>query len=548
MHSKLAQHFQLFTVEACRERYAELDKHGSAPPTTVVTIDRSPTPTKQDIPSGEEEPSSETASLLQDSLDENSMVDVYSQYIDPVDSSTSYEVRIDQRPLNIVVKRFSPRNNVNLNEVAIVVDSMRPTVMQGSVLLSINGTMVATSTSVFDETVILFNQASLPLRLKFQRPPSDLNRAGSGMGVGAGMRGAGVQRAQIGSISLLYTVVKQVLSENFMTLGSYVAIICAALYPELGQRGGPMLPEFTVHYVAVSLIFLLSGLLMGHVSPIEKINADETCFFIQFFNFLLSPALVALCLRAFSIADSLSPKLRSGFIIMASAPQALNSAVAFTKMAGGNTPTTLHNAALGVMIGTFVTPAVNYNFLHTSMTLSTRGLVFSLLSRAVLPLIVGLNFAERISPATGAFMIRLIEVLTLLLIFVIWSDLLTDNMEGVVAGEFSQIYIVVVLAVFISGLSTFVNLLFCKVFNLPPQECIASVFSTTQKDLTLGLALFTTMYEGSSASIGVMSIPIIVQHQCQVFIGHILLAKLRMPSAGRASTVYAANKGHDSEV
>ena len=144
-------------------------------------------------------------------------------------------------------------------------------------------------------------------------------------------------------------------------------------------------------------------------------------------------------------------------------------------------------------------------------------------------------------------LVRVVELITLMLIFTTWCDLLTDNMEGIVSDEFSRVHVVIVLVLFINGLSTLVGLLYCKMFGVSAEESIACVFSTTQKDLSLGLALFTTMYEGSTASIGVMSIPLIVQHQAQVFVGHILLAKLRMPS-NRARQVYAAGKGHDSEV
>ena len=55
-------------------------------------------------------------------------------------------------------------------------------------------------------------------------------------------------------------VLKQKLKANWFLYGIVLVIILAKLNPSLGMKGGPLKPEITVKYIAVSTIFFNSGL------------------------------------------------------------------------------------------------------------------------------------------------------------------------------------------------------------------------------------------------------------------------------------------------
>ena len=50
-------------------------------------------------------------------------------------------------------------------------------------------------------------------------------------------------------------VVKQFVSKNWFLIGLFLAIFLAKLEPSIGRKGGILMPEITIKYFAVCLIF-----------------------------------------------------------------------------------------------------------------------------------------------------------------------------------------------------------------------------------------------------------------------------------------------------
>ena len=50
------------------------------------------------------------------------------------------------------------------------------------------------------------------------------------------------------------------LVKNWFLIGLFCAILFAKIEPRIGKKGGILMPEITIKYFAVSLIFLNSGL------------------------------------------------------------------------------------------------------------------------------------------------------------------------------------------------------------------------------------------------------------------------------------------------
>lgn len=48
--------------------------------------------------------------------------------------------------------------------------------------------------------------------------------------------------------------------KNWFLIGLFCAIMFAHIEPRIGKKGGILMPEITIKYFAVSLIFLNSGL------------------------------------------------------------------------------------------------------------------------------------------------------------------------------------------------------------------------------------------------------------------------------------------------
>ena len=50
------------------------------------------------------------------------------------------------------------------------------------------------------------------------------------------------------------------IAKNWFLIGLFLAIFLAKLEPSIGRKGGILMPEITIKYFAVCLIFLNSGL------------------------------------------------------------------------------------------------------------------------------------------------------------------------------------------------------------------------------------------------------------------------------------------------
>ena len=55
-------------------------------------------------------------------------------------------------------------------------------------------------------------------------------------------------------------VMSTFIAKNWFLIGLFLAILLAKLEPSIGRKGGILMPEITIKYFAVCLIFLNSGL------------------------------------------------------------------------------------------------------------------------------------------------------------------------------------------------------------------------------------------------------------------------------------------------
>lgn len=50
------------------------------------------------------------------------------------------------------------------------------------------------------------------------------------------------------------------MAEQWFFVGMILAIVLAFFFPEVGRKGGPLHPEYTVSYGVICLVFFLTGL------------------------------------------------------------------------------------------------------------------------------------------------------------------------------------------------------------------------------------------------------------------------------------------------
>jgi len=174
-------------------------------------------------------------------------------------------------------------------------------------------------------------------------------------------------------LKLLEKVTSFVGKNVFMT-GAAVSIVLAALYPDICKTGGLLKPELTVNKMAVSMIFLLSGLSLSVRDMWSAMTNYKLNSMIQIVMFGVTPLYYEGIAKIMRYAK-INSHLIDGIICLGCLPTTVNMCIALTTAAGGNVASAICNAVLGNLLGIFVTPALLYH--HFGHTVSLPFFFFS---------------------------------------------------------------------------------------------------------------------------------------------------------------------------
>jgi len=315
--------------------------------------------------------------------------------------------------------------------------------------------------------------------------------------------------------------------QHWFLIGIIVVIIAANILPEFGAAGGPLHPEITVKYMAVSFIFFSSGLTLKTEDLRAALTYVRLHLYVQLFSLLFVPCLIFVIVSALSFSP-LDPWLLNGLLVVGSMPPPVSSAVILTKSVGGNEAAAIFNSALGSFLGIIITPLWLLVFLGSSTDVPFL-LVFGQLSiTVVFPLLAGQLIRSRYITQIQRAAIpwsSLGSATLLLIIYTTFCD--TFAHEDVDIDEmslFSIIGLVFLLQCSLMILTFYISSMKC--FRFKPADCVALLFVTTHKSLTLGIPILRIVY-GSDPHLSVMSLPLLIYHPMQILLGGCLVPTVR---------------------
>jgi solute carrier family 10 (sodium/bile acid cotransporter), member 7 len=302
-----------------------------------------------------------------------------------------------------------------------------------------------------------------------------------------------------------------------------VAVTAAALAPNLGVQGGPLHVHAATRF-AVSLVFFLHGAVLPLQALGRGLQNVRLHLVTQVTTFLVFPGLGALVLLG---GHGLPPAIALGFFFMSTVSSTISSSVALTAMARGDIAGALFNATLSGILGVFVTP------LYASLTAPSAGVALSLpnvIESVALKIVMPLILGQLMRPLIGSFLTRHPHL-------VHWTDRCSIILivygafcESVSAGVWTHAAIVpaivsVAIAVVILVLASAILMGLIRICRLDRASGIAAYFCGSQKSLANGLPIAHAVF-GSSASIGLIVMPLLVYHQIQLASGAIVARRL----------------------
>ncbi|XP_071664115.1 sodium/bile acid cotransporter 7 isoform X6 [Patagioenas fasciata] len=276
------------------------------------------------------------------------------------------------------------------------------------------------------------------------------------------------------------------LRKEWFILGIVLVIAVARLEPAVGVKGGPLKPEITITYIAVSAIFFNSGLSLKTEELTSALMHVKLHLFVQIFTLVFFPTAIWLFLQLLSITP-INEWLLKGLQTVGCMPPPVSSAVILTKAVGGNE-------------GIVITPLL---------------LLLFIVRRYIK------DWLERKKPPFGAIS----SCVLLMIIYTTFCDTFAN--PNIDLDKFSLIIIVfIIFSIQMSFMS--LTFLFSTRNNsgFTPADTVAIVFCSTHKSLTLGIPMLKIVFAGYE-HLSLISVPLLIYHPAQILLGSLLVPTIK---------------------
>ncbi|XP_071846608.1 sodium/bile acid cotransporter 7-like [Apostichopus japonicus] len=317
------------------------------------------------------------------------------------------------------------------------------------------------------------------------------------------------------------------LKDNWFLLGIFVVITAANLIPSIGAKGGPLVPEITIKYLAVAFIFFNSGLSLKTEDLKSALLHVRLHIFIQTFTLVFVPCVMWVFTHLMS-SSGLDEGLLQGLLVVGCMPPPVSSAVILTKAVGGNEAAAIFNSAFGSFLGIIVTPVLLLMFLGSSSSVPFSTIFSQLSVTVIVPLILGQfvrqyvkDWLEQRKPPFG----EVGKGVLLLIIYSTFCDTFSSTALQVNHKSIAGIIVVVViLQMCLLSLTWTVTQI--PALGFSPADTVAIMYCATHKSLTLGIPMLKIVFAGYE-QLSLISIPLLIYHPTQILLGGLLINSIK---------------------
>lgn len=279
----------------------------------------------------------------------------------------------------------------------------------------------------------------------------------------------------------------------------------------------------TISNIAICSLFFFHGLRLAHEAVWAGLKHWRLQMAVLVFVFGVMP--MAGLGASVLLSDILTPPIWLGVLFLCALPSTVQSAIAFSSVAGGNVAASVIAAAMTNLAGVVLTPLVFAAFAHVggvAVDLSTIGRIAGML---LLPFVLGqiarhwLNaWAER----NRVWISRLDKMTIVITVYVAFSAAVTDGLWGRLDGaEMLRLFgfAAVLLAVAMGG-----SWLLGAALGLARADRITLLFSGAHKSLATGAPMARILFPAAQA--GMIVIPLMIYHQLQLMVSAWVAARL----------------------
>ncbi|MFJ3217533.1 bile acid:sodium symporter family protein [Kitasatospora sp. NPDC086801] len=216
----------------------------------------------------------------------------------------------------------------------------------------------------------------------------------------------------------------------------------------------------------------------------------------------------------------LSPQLYQGLLFLTLLPSTVQSSIAFTSIARGNTAAAVCSATFSSLFGIVLTPLLAAVLLHTKGGISP-GTVLEIAEQLLLPFAAGQVLRRRIAAwmarhhavlglvDRGSILLVVYSAFSAAVVGGVWGALSLPRLAALLGAE-SALLALVLTATLLVG----------RRLGFDRGDLIAIVFCGSKKSLASGVPMATVLFPGAAA--GLMVLPLMLFHQLQLMVCAVL--------------------------
>ncbi|QHM71956.1 bile acid:sodium symporter family protein [Mixta intestinalis] len=268
---------------------------------------------------------------------------------------------------------------------------------------------------------------------------------------------------------------------------------------------------------AIALLFFMHGAKLSREKIIAGSSHWRLHLWILFSTFVLFPILGLLLVWWHPV--NLSDEIYTGFVYLCILPATVQSAIAFTSMAGGNVAAAVCSASASSLLGVFISPLLVNLVMNIHSEMPGNGLeqVGRIMLQLLVPFVLGHlsrrwigGWVERHRGLIGktdqsSILLVVYSAFSEAVVNGIWHRVGVMTLVWILAGSILLLAIVLVI-----------NLLAARLFGFNRADEITILFCGSKKSLANGVPMANILFP--AASVGIIVLPLMIFHQVQLMV------------------------------
>jgi len=322
------------------------------------------------------------------------------------------------------------------------------------------------------------------------------------------------------------------------TLTLVTVVLLASFFP---ARGGfvPFFEHLTT--AAIALLFFMHGAKLSREAIVAGGSHWRLHLWVMCRTFIVFPVLGVLF--AWWAPVNVDPALYTGFIYLCILPATVQSAIAFTSLAGGNVAAAVCSASASSLLGIFISPLLVGLLMNLHGAGGSLEQVGKIMLQQLLPFVLGHLSRPWIGNWVAKhkkWISKTDQTSILLVVYSAFSEAVVNGIWHKV-GVGSLLFIVIVSMVLLAIVIA-INVFVARRCGFNKADEITIVFCGSKKSLANGIPMANILFPTSI--LGIMVLPLMIFHQIQLMVCAVLARRYKR----QAEALQAQEKSRASEA